>query len=207
MSMMGANIGKNDIGETVASFPEYEAAQKAASQLIEADIPPRDIAIVGNGLRSVERITGRLGYLTAARGGLINGLMLGIGAWAIQAIVNPEIPGAVYFATLFICMTIGMALSFMSYFIMRRRRAFASVMAVVADHYDVTVKMTSIHKARQIMNEARGMRPRAPKFIDNSPPKYGERLPGYRQPASSAAHEVPSHDNTANRPTTDPHTS
>ena len=43
MSMMGANIGKNDIGETVASFPEYEAAQKAASKLIDADIPPRDV--------------------------------------------------------------------------------------------------------------------------------------------------------------------
>lgn len=205
--MMGANIGKSDIGETVASFPEYEAAQKAASQLIEADIPPRDIAIVGNGLRSVERITGRLGYLTAARGGLINGLMLGIGACAIQAIVNPEIPGAVYFATLFICMTIGMGLSFMSYFIMRRRRAFASVMAVVADHYDITVKVTSIHKARQVMNDIRGVRPRAPKVIDNSPPQYGERLPGYGQPASSQATETPTPEQATTRPAAEPHTS
>lgn len=203
MSMMGANIGKNDIGETVASFPEYEAAQKAASQLIEADIPPRDISIVGNGLRSVERITGRLGYLTAARGGLINGLMLGIGACAIQAIINPEIPGAVYFATLFICMTIGMALSFMSYLIMRRRRSFASVMAMVADHYDLTVTTTSIHKARQVMNDIRGVRPRAPKVIDNSPPQYGERLPGYGQPASATAPEVPALEGPTSRPATD----
>lgn len=207
MSMMGANIGKNDIGETVASFPEYEAAQKAASQLIEADIPPRDISIVGNGLRSVERITGRLGYLTAARGGLINGLMLGIGACAIQAIFNPTIPGAVYFATLFICMTIGLALSFMSYFIMRRRRSFASVMAVLADHYDVTVKTTSIHKARQVMNDIRGVRPRAPRVIDNSPPQYGERLPGYGQPTASTAPEVPPRETPPSRPTADPHTS
>ena len=203
MSMMGANIGKNDIGETVASFPEYEAAQKAASKLIDADIPPRDISIVGNGLRSVERITGRLGYVTAARGGLINGLMLGIGACAIQAIFNPAIPGAVYFATLLICMAIGMAVSFLSYLIMRRRRSFASVMAVLADHYDVTVKVTSIHKAREVMSETRGARPRAPRVIDNAPPQYGERLPGYGQPAASEPAAGATNEASTTRPATD----
>ncbi|MGL1451802.1 general stress protein, partial [Vibrio parahaemolyticus] len=31
------------------------------------EVPARDITIVGTGLRSMERITGRLGYATAAR--------------------------------------------------------------------------------------------------------------------------------------------
>ena len=55
----------------MASFPTYEAAQKAVSTLIAADIPARDIAIVGQGLRSIERVTGRLGYAAAARSGAI----------------------------------------------------------------------------------------------------------------------------------------
>ena len=71
MSMNGGRFPQNvgDLGQTVASFPTYEAAQKAVSRLIAGDVPARDIAIVGQGLRSVEKVTGRLGYATAARAG------------------------------------------------------------------------------------------------------------------------------------------
>ena len=55
MSMNGGRFPQSvdDLGQTVASFPTYEAAQKAVSTLIAAEIPARDIAIVGQGLRSV----------------------------------------------------------------------------------------------------------------------------------------------------------
>ena len=56
-------------GEKIADYPSYPAAQQAVSKLIAEDIPARDIAIVGHGLRSVETITGRLGYAAAARSG------------------------------------------------------------------------------------------------------------------------------------------
>ena len=65
-------------GEKIADFATYPAAQKAVSQLVEADIPARDIAIVGHGLRSVETVTGRLGYAAAARSGAVNGILLGL---------------------------------------------------------------------------------------------------------------------------------
>ena len=49
MSMLGGPqvSGNTEVGEMVASFPEYEAAQKAVSKLIAAEIAARDIAIVG----------------------------------------------------------------------------------------------------------------------------------------------------------------
>ena len=80
MSMFAGPVGagRDEVGETVASFPTYEKAQKAVSSLIAGEVPARDIAIVGSGLRSIERITGRLGYATAARSGALNGLMLGL---------------------------------------------------------------------------------------------------------------------------------
>ena len=51
MSMIGGRVpqGRDEVGQTVASFPTYEAAQKAVSTLIAAEIPARDIAIVGQG--------------------------------------------------------------------------------------------------------------------------------------------------------------
>lgn len=176
---MGPNAGKVDVGETVASFSDYEKAQKAVASLLEADIPPRDIAIVGSGLRSVERITGKLGYVTAARSGLINGLLLGFAAAAMTAIFNPASPPQVYFGTVLVCMALGMALAFMSYLIMRKRRSFASVMAVVSEHYDVSVLPASIHRAREAMGKISGKRAQVTREIDSAPPQYGERLPDY----------------------------
>jgi hypothetical protein len=50
MSMIGGSPQEH--GEKIADFATYQGAQKAVSQLIQADIPARDIAIVGHGLRS-----------------------------------------------------------------------------------------------------------------------------------------------------------
>ena len=69
MSMLNRPANSTDIGEVVASMRDYEAAQKTVSKLIAGEVPARDIAIVGQGIRTVERITGRLGYATAARSG------------------------------------------------------------------------------------------------------------------------------------------
>ena len=74
--MMGGTPQEH--GEKIADYATYQGAQQAVSQLIQGDIPARDIAIVGHGLRSVETITGRLGYAAAARSGAINGVLLGL---------------------------------------------------------------------------------------------------------------------------------
>ncbi len=59
-------------GEKIADYATYPAAQKAVSQLVEADIPARDIAIVGfdntsfcrlaqNSLSSIDQFAEMLG--------------------------------------------------------------------------------------------------------------------------------------------------
>jgi len=173
------------IGDTVARFPDYEAAQKAVSQLIAAEVPARDIAIVGIGLRSVERVTGKLGYATAARAGAVNGLLLGMFFAAILVLGGP-LPIQAFVGVLFLGIALGMLMSIVSYSLVRRRRDYASVMQVVADHYDVTVAPASIHKARQIIGADRmpgaiapapptPPAPSATAGVDAEPPRYGER--------------------------------
>jgi len=180
MSMPGMPQGRGgEIGETVASFPTYEGAQKAVSALISSDVPARDIAIVGSGLRSIERVTGKLGYATAARQGAINGLLLGLFFSAIFVLGNSAVPVSVFIGVLFIGVALGMLMSIAAYAIVRRRRDFASVMQVVADHYDVTVLPTSIHRAREILGPGVTVaRPPAPPQHDRAQhpaPRFGLR--------------------------------
>jgi hypothetical protein len=216
MSMLGGRVppGREEVGEAVASFPTYDAAQKAVSALITGEVPARDIAIVGKGLRSVERITGRLGYAAAARSGAVSGLMLGLLFSFIFVLGMPTVQISVFIGVLLVGMAIGMLLNLITFAAVRRRRDFASVMQVVADQYEVCVLPPSIHKARGVLGPAttvaapvpsRAVTP--PPSVDDAPPLYGERVtpdstpPRYGEravppaaPAAPAQHPAPAVD-------------
>ena len=188
----GVPKGRADaVGETVARYSEYEAAQKAVSRLIAAEVPARDIAIVGIGLRSIERITGKLGYATAARSGAINGLLLGLLFSAFLVFGSQSVPIQAFIGVMFVGIALGMLLSILAYSFVRRRRDFASSMQVIADHYDVTVAAATIHKARQVLGvvgappETPHAEPAAPVPSPSpgpapdppaEPPRFGERI-------------------------------
>lgn len=182
--------GRDEVGEKIASFPTYEQAQKAVSSLIAGEVPARDIAIVGSGLRSIERITGRLGYATAARSGALNGLMLGLLFAFIFVLGMPTVQISAFIGVLLVGMALGMILSLGTYSIVRRRRDFASVMQVAADHYDVCVAPSSVQKARGIVGPAGGAARTVvsrPAPDDTAPPQYGERVtPGSHAPSAPA---------------------
>ncbi|WP_225310316.1 general stress protein [Microbacterium testaceum] len=181
--------GRDEVGEKIASFPTYEQAQKAVSSLIAGEVPARDIAIVGSGLRSIERITGKLGYATAARSGALNGLMLGLLFAFIFVLGMPTVQISAFIGVLLVGMALGMILSIGTYSIVRRRRDFASVMQVAADHYDVCVAAPSVHKARGIVGPAGAGRTvvSRPAATDTAPPQYGERI----APGAGAPHGAP----------------
>lgn len=179
--------GRDEVGEKIASFPTYEQAQKAVSSLIAGEVPARDIAIVGSGLRSIERVTGRLGYATAARSGALNGLMLGLLFAFIFVLGQPTLQISLFVGVLLVGMALGMLLSLGTYSIVRRRRDFASVMQVAADHYDVCVAATSVHKARGIVGPSSAPRTvvSRPAASPSDPPQYGERIaPGSTAPTA-----------------------
>jgi len=212
MSMLGGPqvSGNTEVGEMVASFPEYEAAQKAVSKLIAAEIAARDIAIVGSGLRSIERVTGKLGYATAARSGAINGVLIGLFFAAILVLGSPAVPIQAFVGVLFVGIAVGMLLSLVTYSFVRRRRDYASVVQVTADHYEVTVASRSIHRAREILGRttvvdsstvtavdptpplgqqpvAQPERSDSPRYGDTEPPRYGERVAPAADPAEGEA--------------------
>ncbi|MEU4016392.1 general stress protein [Microbacterium sp. NPDC028030] len=183
MSMLNRPASGTETGEIVASMRDYESAQKTVSKLIAGEVPARDIAIVGQSVRTVERVTGKLGYAAAARSGAINGVLIGLFLSAILVLGNPEVPIQLFVGFVFIGVAVGMILSLVTYAIVRRRRDFASVTQFAADHYEVTVLAASLAKARQVLGAARVAPVRPPVNLDE-PPKYGERItPGAAAPA------------------------
>jgi len=195
-------------GEKIADYSTYPAAQKAVSQLVEADIPARDIAIVGHGLRSVETVTGRLGYAAAARSGAINGILLGLLFSAIFVLGTPNAAIQLFVGVMLVGIALGMLMSIITYSIVRRRRDYTSVTQVLADRYEVTVLPRSIHRAREVVGRAvaPSATPRVPapapaptaapdsnarpqygeRIVD--PPQYGERIDDAPRGTSSSAH-------------------
>lgn len=175
--MMGG--APKEHGATVAEYTSYEAAQKAVSTLIGAEVPVQDVAIVGRGLRSVERITGRLGYATAARSGAINGVLLGLLFAAIFVLGSPGAVLQLFVGVMLVGIALGMLMSIISYSILRRRRDFTSVTQVIADHYDVTVLPRSFPRAKEVLGTSATATPAppAPPVDPSTPPRYGERVP------------------------------
>jgi hypothetical protein len=188
MSMLGG--APKEHGATVAEYTSYEAAQKSVSTLISSDVPAQDIAIVGRGLRSVERITGKLGYATAARSGAINGLLLGLLFAAIFVLGSPDAAIQVFVGVMLVGIALGMLMSIISYSIIRRRRDYTSVTQVIADHYDVTVLPRSFSRAKELLGVAAA--PVAPAPVDlTTPPQYGERIDPTAQPAPERVDPAP----------------
>lgn len=193
MSMLGGQ--PQEQGEKVSEHTGYEGAQKAVTQLIDADIPAKDIQIVGRGLRSIETVTGRLGYAAAARSGAINGILLGLLFSAIFVLGTPDAAIQVFIGVMFVGIAMGMLMSMFAYMIVRRRRSYASVTQVVADHYEVMVLPRSIHRAREIAGHVvapvHGLpAPAVPPSTE--PPQYGERLaPGQAAPAAPTGDAEP----------------
>ncbi|MFK4853318.1 general stress protein [Microbacterium sp. ZW T6_19] len=186
MSMMNRPAAGVDTGEVVASMRDYEGAQKTVSKLIAEEVPARDIAIIGQSVRTVERITGRLGYAAAARSGAINGVLIGLFLSAILVLGNPDVPMQLFVGFVFIGVALGMLLSLVTYAIVRRRRDFASVTQFAADHYEVTVQPASVAKAKKVLGTATQTTVVRPPVDLDEPPRYGERIPAPGAPAPAA---------------------
>ncbi|MGF2948547.1 general stress protein [Microbacterium alcoholitolerans] len=175
MSMLNRPMNGSDLGEVIASTRDYEVAQKTVSKLIAGEVPARDIAIVGEGVRTVERVTGRLGYAAAARSGAINGVLIGLVLSAVMLFGNPDAPISLFLGFILVGVALGMIMSLVTYAIVRRRRDFASVSQMIADHYEVRVQAASLAKARQVVGPERPAATRPPVDL-SEPPRYGERI-------------------------------
>lgn len=136
-------------GEVIATFGEYNDALRYVETLIENDFPAGAIAIVGNGLRSVERIRTRINQWRVALSGAISGSWVGLifglvfvdatsSTGPVPALTQPILVGA----------GLGMIANVLRFTLTRNKRNFASQSMVIAAEYQVQVPSHLSDQAR-----------------------------------------------------------
>lgn len=142
-------------GEIISTYDRYEDAKHAVDVLARASFPVQQISILGNDLRSVERVTGRLTYGRVALMGALSGAYLGLFLGLLLFIFQPDNAAifGVFIAAVVIGAGFGMLFGVLSYGMNRNRRDFSSVMQMVATRYDLITSPELVHPARQTLIE------------------------------------------------------
>ncbi len=126
---------------TIASFPTYAEAQRAVDYLSDQNFSVERIAIVAEGLRFVEQVTGRLGWARAALNGaligavpgVLFGFLFGLFSW-IDPLVSAFL--LAFYGLLFGAI-IGAIIGLIVYAFSGGERDFTSVSGIQAEQYNV----------------------------------------------------------------------
>jgi hypothetical protein len=78
----GTNHDVSSPRRAIATFVTYAEAQRAVDYLSDTKFPVECVSIVAEGLRVVERVTGRLNWGKAALNGAFGGATTGFCFWA-----------------------------------------------------------------------------------------------------------------------------
>lgn len=137
-----ADIGTRLDGRlvTLARFDSYAGAQHLVDQLSDAKFPVERMRIVGNGVRTVEDVTGRMSKGRAALYGAGTGAWVGLFIALLFAIltIGPAWWGVLLTAVP-LAAAFGALAGFLGHWASGGRRDFVSVTSIQADEYEVQV--------------------------------------------------------------------
>lgn len=141
---------------SLITYGTYAEAQRAIDYLSDQNFPVQRTAIVAEGLRFVEQVTGRLNYgrallngaLSGASTGLFVALLLGLFGFTgpSAGLISLALSGLVFGAIL------GAVLGVVGYAMMGGRRDFTSVSGMQAERYSVMVDAEVADEALRLLN-------------------------------------------------------
>lgn len=141
----------------LGTYETYPEAQAVVDRLVKAEFPVKQVSIVGSGLKTVERITGKLSWGRAAGAGAASGAWLGLFFGLILFLFATETTSfELIGAAILIGAGFGMAFSLASYAINRRRHDFTSINQVLASQYEVVVDPQLTGRAQELLERAAG---------------------------------------------------
>ncbi|PZE58019.1 hypothetical protein DEJ33_09120 [Curtobacterium sp. MCPF17_047] len=140
-------------GDVLGTYDSYPEAQRVVAKLAEADFPVAKLAIVGNDLKTVERVTGKMTYGRAALAGALSGLWLGFFFGIVLTLFSPS-AGGLFAAAAVIGAGFGMLYGIVSFAITKRQRDFTSVHQVLATNYQIVVEPQLSGEAQRILGQA-----------------------------------------------------
>ncbi|WP_405962058.1 glycine zipper family protein [Streptomyces sp. NBC_00723] len=140
---------------TIASYTTYQEAERAVDHLADRGFPVERVAIVGQDVRLVEQVTGRMGLGGAALHGAASGALPGALIGWIFGLLNwldPVVSGlllALY--GLVFGALVGALLGLLAHAAQRGRRDFASVSFMQPSRYDVVADDAVAEHAVQLL--------------------------------------------------------
>jgi hypothetical protein len=139
----------------IASLPTYEQAQRVVDYLSDEKFPVERVAIVGEGLRLVEQVTGRWNWWKAALDGLLGGIFVGVllgWLFGLFNLVNPVVSMVrLAFWGLILGAVVGAVAGGLGYALTGGKRDFTSVSMMQAEHYNVLVDADLADDAQRLI--------------------------------------------------------
>lgn len=156
----GGTMAPNDDGAaamgrptvTMASYPDYPAAQQAVDYLADNKFPVERTAIVGTDLTLVETVLGRMTTGRAALAGAATGAWFGLFIGLLFGIFTIGNWFAVIVAGLLIGAAWGAIFGGIAHAMTGGRRDFTSASSLRANRYAVTVEASVADQARNLLS-------------------------------------------------------
>jgi len=146
-----ANLLRVPKGDILGTYDTYPEAQAVVDRLAKADFAVAQLSIVGNDLKSVERVTRKLSWTRAALEGALSGAWFGLFIAVLFTFFSPTINWGIFLAAILIGAASGMLFRLVSYGISRRSRDFESTNQVLASNYQVLVDPTMLSQAQEAL--------------------------------------------------------
>jgi hypothetical protein len=138
-------------GDVLGTYDTYPEAQSVVDRLAKADFPVAQVSIVGNDLKTVERVTRKLSWNRAALEGLLSGAWFGLFIGLVFSLFSAATSIGFYAAAVLIGAAFGLLFRLITYAINRRTRDFDSTHQVLASNYQVLVATGQLETARDAL--------------------------------------------------------
>ncbi len=146
-----ANLLRVPKGDVLGTYDTYPEAQAVVDRLAKADFPVAQLSIVGNDLKSIERVTRKLSWSRAALEGALSGAWFGLFIAVLFTFFSPTINWGIFLAAILIGAASGMLFRLISYGISRRTRDFESTNQVLASNYQILVDPAVLNQAQETL--------------------------------------------------------
>jgi hypothetical protein len=141
-------------GDVLGTYDSYIEAQSVVDRLAKADFEVKKLSIVGNDLKTVEHVTGKLTYGRAAGAGAASGAYFGLFLGILLILFAPTSGLGFVVAAIFIGAGFGMLFGIVSYALNRRRRDFTSTHQVLASNYQIIIDPEQTARAQEVLGRA-----------------------------------------------------
>ncbi len=141
----------------VASYTQYLEAQRAVDYLSDQKFAVEHTSIVGEGLKIVEQVTGRLDWTRALSLGMTQGAFTGIFIGLILNFLGFGGQGRSFLSLMIDGLLLGVIFGalwgLLTYALSGGRRDFTSVGGMRADHYNVMCDPEQAEQARALLSQ------------------------------------------------------